>query len=415
MPVRKKSCSQDFVDLIYKIADIFNLNHIQYVVEFGTEDVDSFYSGLYKVQIRGYSGGQKIKQTVVIKWHPDQKLRVYYRESYKREYVVYRNLVPKFLEIQRDFKIIEGLKIKFPNCIFASTDVDKETIAIVGLQESGFRFHDRFHKLDFAHASLVMKYLAKFHALSFILAKKYPREFEEIRNLFHKDVQYCDPSHVSKNLEFYYDASVNVVSDPVAKEKLKALGSDILSVLNKCTLPVPRYSTFCHADCWNNNVLYKYKGNRPVDTILIDYQLARYASPVTDISYFLYMSTDKEFLNNYYDQILEVYYGTLAAMLRQCDLDVNEVFPRNIFQKHLKEYSVLGLIEALVAMMIITAPNDDAIKMAEMIHQRNHDSIECENKHHYEDALFVERVNGVVNNFFDRNYSLDSVLNNKVV
>ena len=145
-----------------------------------------------------------------------------------------------------------------------------------------------------------------------------------------------------------------------------------------------------------------------MEVIFIDYQLVRLASPVTDIAYFLYMSTDGEFLNKHYDQVLDIYYGTLTAVLRHCNLDVEEVFPRNIFQKHLNEYSVLGLIEALVSMMIITAPYEDALKMTEMKYEHCDEEVhEDESK---DNSLFVERVNGIVNDFFARNYSLDAIL-----
>lgn len=136
--------------------------------------------------------------------------------------------------------------------------------------------------------------------------------------------------------------------------------------------------------------------------------MARIASPVTDISYFLYMSTDYDFLKKHYYHVLDVYYGTLAAILRQCNLDVNEIYPQSIFQKHLREYTVLGLIEALVSMMIITAENEDAFRMTEMKHE-DPNKIFCESEKEVR-HLFVERVNGIVSDFFEKNYSLDAVL-----
>lgn len=103
-----------------------------------------------------------------------------------------------------------------------------------------------------------MKYLANLHELSFALKNLNP-EFNKIKKSYDKDVQYSDPEPVFKPMQCFLDASVNVISDPVAKAKLKELGPNILSVLYKCTLPVPRYSAICHGDCWNNNILYRYK------------------------------------------------------------------------------------------------------------------------------------------------------------
>lgn len=151
------------------------------------------------------------------------------------------------------------------------------------------------------------------------------------------------------------------------------------------------------------------QGKRPVDVIFVDYQLVRYASPVTDISYFLYMSTDQEILCNHYDQLLNIYYGTLSAVLRQCSLEVRDIYPKEIFQKHLREYSVLGLIETLISMKIITADTDEALKMTKMKYYLSEPSgfSGCNTKNQ---AFYVERINGVVNEFFNRGYSLDALL-----
>ena len=120
------------------------------------------------------------------------------------------------------------------------------------------------------------------------------------------------------------------------------------------------------------------------------------------------MSTDQEFLTKNYQKLINIYYGTLSGVLRQCNLDVDQIYPRIIFEKHLKEYSILGLLEALISMKIITAKSDEAFKMTEVKYQPSEDTFPYQTQNH---ALFVERVNGAVNYFFDREYSLDSLLN----
>lgn len=127
---------------------------------------------------------------------------------------------------------------------------------------------------------------------------------------------------------------------------------------------------------------------------------------MTDISYFLYMSTDRSFLSANYDRILDIYYNTVSAVLRQCNLDIEDVYPKRVFYKHLKDYSVFGLIEALVSMKIITADVDEAMKMTGQICKEKLPEDLSENQ-----SLYIERVNGVVDDFFERGYSLNAVLN----
>ncbi|XP_038210078.1 uncharacterized protein LOC119830958 [Zerene cesonia] len=216
--------------------------------------------------------------------------------------------------------------------------------------------------MDFLHVSLVVKNLAKFHAFSLVAEKLYPEKFNDIKRALSKDVQYSDLNSIPNSLIWYFNASVSVITDP---------------------------------------------GRKPVEVVLVDYQLARFASPATDISYFLYMSANYDFLSKYYDQLLDIYYGTMAGILRQCDIDIQETFPRHILHDHLKEYSVLGLVEALISMKIVTAESEEAQKMLEMKHQVPNGLHEFETQNQ---IMFVERVNGIVKFFFERNFTLDGVI-----
>lgn len=96
----------------------------------------------------------------------------------------------------------------------------------------------------------------------------------------------------------------------------------------------------------------------------------------------------------------------MSAVLRQCNLDVEDVYPKRLFEKHIQEYSVFGLIEALVSMKIITADCEEASKMTGQMCMEELPENLLPNR-----SLYVERVNGVVNDFFERGYSLDAVLN----
>lgn len=59
-----------------------------------------------------------------------------------------------------------------------------------------------------------------------------------------------------------------------------------------------------------------------MDVILIDFQLTRYASPVIDIAYFMYMATEKELRGKHYETLLEICYWALAAVLQECNFNI---------------------------------------------------------------------------------------------
>ncbi|CAF4903798.1 unnamed protein product [Pieris macdunnoughi] len=395
---------QELSAIIQNVAEAKKITDIEYNVIFGFEDVDSFASGFYKVQIRGKLNGCKVNQRLVIKWHHSVTDRACFREAYKREHIFCNIVTPFYLNIQRTLICNEGLKYKFPNCILSSVEYNKEVIVFHNIE--GYKLFDRFQTIDFEHVSLVIKNLAKLHAFSFITSELHPDKFEEFKQQLNKDVQYSEIRNIPKSLIYYFNASLSVISNEKYKDKLRNISRHIAFILNKYSAPATKYNVICHADCWHNNIFFKYQGNRPVDAIFVDYQLVRFASPVTDISYFIYMCTDFHFLSKYYDQLLNIYHGTCSAVLRECNIDIEDVYPRAVFDEQLKEHSQFGLVEALISMKIITAESEEAQKMTEIKRQVTNDA-QIEEYEIQNQDIFVNRVNGIVNFFFERNYSLN--------
>lgn len=247
----------DFIEIINNVARVSNITDFHYVIEIGYEDVDCFIGGAHKVKIKGLRHGVEIERYVLIKWHPDPAGRACFRQAYLREIAYYVDVVPALLEIQRKCNIIEGLRMKFPNCIYVSTEREKESATVL-LPFKEYHSFDRFHKMDINHAVLVIKNLAKLHGLSFALSKLNLEKYEVIKKIFNKDVQYGDVEMIPQSLKSYYMASVAIVTDTVAREKLIDLVPKISTILNKSTSSNQIYNTICHADCWNNNLVFKY-------------------------------------------------------------------------------------------------------------------------------------------------------------
>lgn len=122
------------------------------------------------------------------------------------------------------------------------------------------------------------------------------------------------------------------------------------------------------------------------------------------------MCTNMDFLTKYYDRLLDIYYGTCSAILRECYIDIKEIYPRQVFEEQLKDHSQFGLVEALISMKIITAECEEAQRMTESKRQTA-DETKIEEYEIQNQDVFVRRVNGIVNFFFERNYSLDHMNN----
>lgn len=72
-----------------------------------------------------------------------------------------------------------------------------------------------------------------------------------------------------------------------------------------------------HGDFWNNNMLYEYdEEDQPVALKMVDFQIARFAHPLSDVLYFIYSSTKPEDRQFYIKDWLRHYFETLTSSLK---------------------------------------------------------------------------------------------------
>lgn len=123
-----------------------------------------------------------------------------------------------------------------------------------------------------------------------------------------------------------------------------------------------KYSVLSHGDCWIPNFLFKYNkdGSQPIAAKMIDFQLARFASPALDISFFIYSCTEQELRENHYDDLLKAYHKSAAELIRSFGLDPEEIFPYSGLMEEMNKFGQFGVgvgIEA-VPVSVLDIPYD---------------------------------------------------------
>ncbi|XP_028175288.1 uncharacterized protein LOC114363689 isoform X2 [Ostrinia furnacalis] len=201
----------------------------------------------------------------------------------KREGFFYKELFNIFEKIQDKYNIAHGERFK---TVKEFSELNNEIIILEDVSHVGYKTYDRMDVIPLKFAELAIEQLAKLNAMSFIIQKDNPIFFENniktLKSVF--------------NLDAYFEDYLRKTFD-IAKESLKEnlkckLENNypklVKNYLNNLKISVDESVCIVHGDFWPSNVLVKEIGNEPTDVILIDYQFASFAHPVTDILKFIF-------------------------------------------------------------------------------------------------------------------------------
>jgi len=92
----------------------------------------------------------------------------------------------------------------------------------------------------------------------------------------------------------------------------------------------------------------------------------RYASPVCDLLYYIFGCTTKALRHKHYNDFMDVYYASFSAFLTKLGSNPSELYPREVFEDHLKRFGKFGLYMAIMILPIITSKVEDTLNMDEI-------------------------------------------------
>jgi hypothetical protein len=249
---------------------------------------------------------------------------------------------------------------------FGTGEAPEGVFVFENLTADGYRLGPR-DKLDENHIMLLTASIAKLHAVSYALKIQDREKFDElVAKLkiipFHSD---------ERKTMFHplYDIALERVYRHVSKtdqpedfkraflkryEKFISAPSKILQTFFDAD---EIFNVIIHGDYNRNNVMFKYESSEgfdnPIGLKMFDFQWTKYASPVLDLSFYLYMNLDPAILDSSWDRILKFYHETLlptVAKILKCSQSDERLQPLN-FEDFLLRMS-----------HIITFPSDHAVR-----------------------------------------------------
>ncbi|XP_047118007.1 uncharacterized protein LOC124798589 [Schistocerca piceifrons] len=309
-----------------------------------------------------------------------------------------------------------GGKQKYiPECYFTT----KDTLVFEDLTEGDFRSLEPGQALDYDHCSLVLKNLAALHAASILHEENVIKSEGKIYRISDScSVDLVDKTTATVEIDGkarnWFDSCVKTVEPllellPKYKGKCDAIRAELpcmRAVAERLLSPSDELrSVVCHGDLWTSNLLFRYQADSPTQVRFVDFQMARYLPPSTDVMVFLHLSTRRSFRQQWEPRLLGEYYEALERELWHGGVDAQRVLPRQQFLDSCEAARDLGRAVAAAYCPTVLMPaehTDGMLRMRDdferiLLVDRGREVCEC----FLEYPEYRDRVTEVVQEFVD--------------
>ncbi|XP_063994412.1 uncharacterized protein LOC135171764 isoform X2 [Diachasmimorpha longicaudata] len=266
---------------------------------------------------------------------------------FRKEIFMYSTMIPSYRKLEIDNGVGEEDALELSPRYYGSmvsSDSEKSgaydaIILLENLKPKGYYCVDRRFGCDLAHAKLVVKTIARFHALGMATKEKNPDFFEILK----RQAQPPDIANVEVWQVLCQQRIDDITDNPELKEYHEASRQALSqSIIDNWKIPIPEpWSTITHADLWTNNIMFRNNNEgAPEDIKLVDFQLSMFASPMRDLTFFLTAGLDLD-TTDHIDELIDLYYDTLIGRLNLLGCNI-EPYTRRSFDEKLREDASKG-------------------------------------------------------------------------
>lgn len=360
--------------VVKEVEGCDNVTEVEVFSKPGSKKGDGFLSNIEEVNITAMVNGHKKSYTWIVKSPPrDATMCITTAKCHadEREVFVYGKLFPALKQFAVEWRCPDIVPTVAEVHYAAYNDLDK-CIVMEHLGHSEYAYAiNKKAGLDFNHAQLVMKWLARFHALSHAYIDQYEgglHQFKQdmplffnfandtVLNIYNTSKDQSNTDHISlvKQVEETFNCPNKYL--PKLQSIIAEHGSLDLYALQNSGLRNPAYwqdtSTFmaiCHFDPWFNNMYFKYSPTQSVnDVCLFDFQTTTYLSVVVDINYFIFTSLTGQMRAEHLEELLSEYHSTLCSTAEQLGSPVSYTYQQ--LRQDLRRISAGGFNFAMLAL-----------------------------------------------------------------
>lgn len=221
----------------------------------GSEKGDNYVGEMHKIEITS-KHNKSVLFNLIAKTTSNKAISELLKVEnlYNREADLYNIILPTFKSFQDEYNIPIAEQFDFVKCFIANSNV----ILMEDMSAKGYRMHNRYDSYDSDHLELVLVSLARYHSLSFAMKKLNPAMYKNLAKLVEESVIFdlMDPMIKRSLLQ-----ATAIIDDASKAKKLLSFSENAVEKFYKyiASESAAPYDVICHGDCWNNNILFKYK------------------------------------------------------------------------------------------------------------------------------------------------------------
>ncbi|KAF2358970.1 Protein of unknown function DUF227 [Trinorchestia longiramus] len=336
------------------------------IIDFCTKG-DNYACFVTSVKVTFLHGGQEKHVTYVAKLnhcHGIEAFEKFSEVAFEKEGNFYSKLIP---DLNNVMKTLNMPQLKFSQCYFTSFEPTRQVILLGDKREEAFKMADRFAGLDDDHVFLVVKELGRLHAASVILedgigAENIMEKYDFLRDCFTEQEDDKMEALMKSMFAGYANNAAKITDRIAGYDKVSAWLKELAPLCHetfkqeivKCD---PKFRVINHGDCWNNNLLFRYEGEKVADVCLIDLQINRRASLALDLNYFLITSLNGETRKKGLESYLTAYYNSFKEVFDAAQKPMK--FTREELYTEYRNKNLFGILMGLMVLPIVVMQSTD--------------------------------------------------------
>ncbi|XP_063932793.1 uncharacterized protein LOC135144665 isoform X2 [Zophobas morio] len=336
-----------------------NFKDIQVKIQGNSEKGDGYMGDIVFVSVEGIIDSQSSKKyDLVLKCSKKSKpLRETspVKEAFLNEILMYQEVLPYFIQYQQE----KGVKAPFssiPKCYGSFIGENMEIIVLENLKSSSYELWPMKEPLSRRHIDLIVTEYGKYHATSLAFQHQRPTEFQKFLDTLIDMIEICVKRSDYQILfgtpvDQSYELLKNDLDDDILL-RWKGLKNQIENIFG---------------DLVKTSTGPKTSGEKiPLKVAFLDWQVSRYASPIVDLSHFLFTCISKEDLEEL-ENILVMYHTTFINQLVQLGIEKPDtLYPLAQFLDEWNNLCKYGILMASLLMKVVSTEKDEVLDIAQV-------------------------------------------------